>query len=326
MIKKAFFFLLLQIYFLMILSCMEVKHLDGFDKMYFLMSNYYKDKLTLIKTDGAKIVEEKTILDLAELHGKRIIQAGFLTSSKIYAVFEGTGAKLTEELVSVRIYNIDNFIWNDVFIYKVIFDNIKIIDIDTSGGYFSGYVNKRELMYLDFSDNTISTIFKFSENVEIVSINCHYSDKYIIINTRESNKNLFHYYFIDKISYEIVNEGNGQIFLNECGVLIICENNSKIFLLDDFINQNKKNEIPIDKNKLFLRAIPANRNTFIVCLYSTSKNHVGNLLFGGEHVIENYDYRYIRITESDNFNFEYEKLFKNNNYFDDKILFDVLIN
>jgi hypothetical protein len=86
----------------------------------------------------------------------------------------------------------------------------------------------------------------------------------------------------------------------------------------------KKIEIPIEENKIFSRAIAVDKNSFIVCFYSTSPNYIGTFLFGGEQVTEHYDYRFVRILDFDNFEFEYGKIYMNRN-FDDMVLFDVMV-
>jgi hypothetical protein len=193
---KAIVIMLFQVCSLMILSCAEEDHFDGVTEMYFLISDYYQEKLSLIKINGRKIAEEKPILNLTELRGKRIIQAGFLTLNTVYVVFEGIREKSTEITVQMRIYDTISYSERDVFTYKSEYDNIRIIDIESSGAYFTGYLNKKTLMYLDFQNSTNSTIFEFSDGEEIIAINCRYNDHFVIINTYEKTKNLFHHYFI----------------------------------------------------------------------------------------------------------------------------------
>ena len=93
----------------MIFSCAGVKHINGVDGMQFLISDYYRGKLFLIKTDGRKTIDETQLIDLYEIRrGSRIFQAGFLTPDTVYIVFEGSRERLTEATVYLRIYDTVN--------------------------------------------------------------------------------------------------------------------------------------------------------------------------------------------------------------------------
>lgn len=306
---------------LVVLSCTIGNPFDGMNEMYFLMADYYQHKLALIKTNGKKITEKYLILDLTELHGNMIIQAGFLTLNTVYIVFEGIRRIPTETTVYVRMYDIINCNWLDVFTYRNEHNNIKIIDIENAGGYFTENFNRNKLMYINFQDQTSSTVYKFSDDEEIIAINCRYSDHFVIINTYEKKKDSFHYYLIDKFSNEKINEGIGKMYLNRRSSLVINEIDSKVFILDDLVVPTKNIEIPVKNNQNFLMAIDVDKDSFIVCFYSKRRDYILSFLFGVEHVIERYDYRYIRLFNDDNL--ECKKINNNNNYFANKIFFDV---
>jgi hypothetical protein len=155
----------------------EVDRFGGVPEMHFLISDYYQEKVSLIKINGKKIVEEKTILNLTELRSNRIIRAGFLTPNTVYVAFEGIKEKLTEIIVQVRIYDTVSFNKKDVFTYKSKYDNIRIIDVENSGAYFTGYLKRKTLMHLNFQNSVNSTIFEFPDGEEIVAINCRYNDQ-----------------------------------------------------------------------------------------------------------------------------------------------------
>jgi len=319
---KRIIILLFQLFSLVFLSCIKENFFDGMNKMYFLMTDYNLDKLSLIKINGKKIIEEINILDLTELRGNRIIQAGFLTLNMLFVVFEGKRRIPTEMTIYVRMYDIINCNWLDVFTYRNEHNKINIIDIENSGGYFSEFFNRNKLMYINFNDQTSSTIFKFSDNEEIITINCNYSDHFVIINTYEKMNSLFRYYFIDKFSNEKINEGIGKIYLNRRSSLILYETDSKVFILDNLVIPTKNIEIPVENNKNFLKAIDVDKDSFIVCFYSTSKDYILSFLFGAEHIIKHYYYQLVSLNNDD---LEYKKININNNYFKNKILFDVML-
>jgi prepilin-type processing-associated H-X9-DG protein len=307
----------------MILSCETRNNSEETNNINFLIGDYYRGKVSLVKMGRHKIVEEKTILDLTELGGKRIIQAEFLTAHMLYVVFETDWVKYTEVMDKVRIYNMPGLNWEDIFEYRSI-SHIRIIDIEKSGGYFSDYTDRNTLRYLDFNNQTSNVIFIFMDNEEIISINCRFSDKFVVINTYEKKKNLHHYYFIDKQSYEKITEGIGQIYVNNYSEYVVYRNDSQIYLGNDLFNQTEKIEIPVSRGKYFSNAITVDKANFLLCLYSTSPDYIGNLLFGDGHVIYHYDYRLVRIFDNNKPDLKCEKIYKYWNNFDNKIIFDVM--
>jgi len=314
-------FLILFFSQLIFFSCKNKSYPSGINSMHYLVCNYYQTKLSLIEIYKKKIVSEKTILDLTELGGKRIIQAGFLSLGKIYVVFQTDWVKYTERMNKVRIYDMLDLSWEDIFDYRTT-DNIRIIDVNEKEGYFSGYLDRNRLMYLDFEKQTSSTIYEFPEGEEIITIDCSFSDIYVVINTFEKKEKVFHYYYIDKHSYIKTNEGVGQVYLNRNNGFIIYEKNSKIYIVDDLFNPTETIEIPLREKKFFSKVISVDNEFFILCLFSTSPNYIGNLLFGGKNVIEHYDYRLIRVLNNDLSDIHYEKIYKFRNKFDNKIVFD----
>jgi len=321
-----FIIILVQVCFIF-LSCDKKNNIIGIDEVHLIISNYYQNKLSLMNKNEDNILEERTILNLTELRGKRIIQARFITPDELYVVFEGTEEyieeDITEETVYIRMYDIASYNYKDIFIYNVIFDNIRIIDVEKYKGYFSGYVNKNYLMCIDFQDRECSTIFKFPDGEEIITIDCNYSEEFIIINTYEKLNNLFRYYFIDRISYKKINEDDGQIYLSKRSDFIIYEKDSKIYILNNIINPINKIEIPFEKNEIFARIIFVNRNSFIICSFSTSSNIIGNFLFGGNHLIEHYNYQFVKILNNDG-NIFIVETYKIENISQNKVIFDVI--
>jgi hypothetical protein len=322
MVKTIVSSIVFQVCSLVILSCAGGGHFDGTGEMHFLISDYHQERVSLLKMSGKKTVEEKPVLDLTELHGNRIIRAGFLTPNTVYVAFEGIKEKLTEIIVQVRIYDTVSFNKKDVFTYKSTYDNIRIIDVENSGAYFTGYLRRKTLMYSDFQNSVNSTMFEFPDGEEITAINCRYNDQFVIVNTYEETKDVFRYYFIDKFSYKKVNEGIGQIYGNRYSDLLIYENDSRIYILDNLVNPIKKIEKPVEKNKIFSQAIPVDKYSFIVCFYSTIPDYISSFLFGGEQVIKHYSYRFVRILDFDRFEFEYGKIYMNRNHFGRMVLFD----
>jgi hypothetical protein len=320
--RKVFYIVLFQAVLIIVLSCTER---SGFNEMTFLIGDYYREKLSLIKINEKKPIREELILDLTELRGKRIIQAGFLELNTVYVVSEGIGEKLVDERVYIRLYDTITSEWKDIYTFKVIFDNIRIIDVENSGGYFSGYVKRNVLTHLDFNYQTSSTIYTFSEGEEIVTINCRFADSFISINTYKEKENAFHYYLIDKYSYEKVTEGIGQLYVNKYGDTVVCEKDAKMYILDNLFDPIKEVEIPVGKKGTFFKAVAVDKNSFILCFYSTSPNYLGNFLFGGEHVFKHYKYWLFRILDEEKTHFEYEKIYKYWNNFNNKILFDVSV-
>jgi hypothetical protein len=298
---------------------------DGTDEMHFLISDYYKEKLSLKKTNEKKITEEKSILDLTELHGNMVIQAGFIAPNTVYVVFQGNRGNFTERPICVRIYDTVSSRWEDVFTYRIGLGSIRIIDIEKSGGYFSESLDGKTLRYLDFQNQTSNAIFEFPVGEEITTINCRYSEQFVIINTYKKTEKLFHYYFIDKFSHEKVKEGIGQLYLNKYSDFIIYENNSTLYIIDDTVNPTKRIEIPVENGKYFTRAVAVGKNCFLVCFFSTTPDYLSRYLFGSYREIEHYDYRIIKIFDNDKLNFEYKKLQISSDNFDKKVIFDGMI-
>jgi hypothetical protein len=307
----------------MVLSCVTRNFFDETNEMHLLISNYYQEKLSLIKLNNNKITEEKPILDLTELRGNMIIQAGFLTPNTVYVVFQGDRGNFTEKPICVRIYDTVSSNWEDVFTYRISLGSVRIIDIENSGGYFVESLTGKTLRYLDFQNQTSNAIFDFPDGEKITAINCRYSDQFVIINTYKETEKLFHYYFIDKFSHEKINEGIGQIYLNKHSDFIIYENNSNIYMINDTVNPTKRIEIPVENGKLFSSAIAVGENCFLVCSVSTTPDYLSRYLFGSYREIEHYDYRIIRIFDIDKLNFEYKKLQISS---DKKVIFDGMIN
>ncbi|MCL2722780.1 MAG: hypothetical protein FWD47_15730 [Treponema sp.] len=315
--KKYFLFLLCL---LLIFSCDKGDHINGSAEMYILVSDSHRSKLFLKKINGNKIIDEKQLIDLTEIRRhNRIFQAGFFEDDLIFFIYEGYSEKITEKSVYLRIYNIINNSWTDV----CIFNDIIIMDIENRGVYFSEYIRRNKLMFFDFNNQTTNTIFEYSENEIIISINCQFNKNIIAINTYENNK--YRYYFIDKQTYEIITEGFGQIFINKYSDYIIKKNESSIYLLDDLFDPIIKIEIPIKKNHVFHKVIDVNISNFIIFSIKKRPIYLYNFLFGGEHYKEYYYYQLVRINKNNEFNLVNVKIHNLSNISNNQILFDAIL-
>jgi len=317
--KKSFVVILFHICSLMILSCAGENNSYEKNEMYILASDYYKEKLSLIKVNEMKITDDRLILDLTEIRrGAKVIQAGFFSQDIVYIIFEGDNYIPTDSTIYLRVYDINNFNWKDIPIFNNEFViSIRIMDFEKHEGYFSGWTRRNILRHLDFDTQLSSAIFEFSEDEEITAINCRFDDRYIAINTYDKKNNIHRYHFIDKQSYEKTVEGIGQIYVNKYSNFTIHENNSKIYMLDDLFHPMKRIEIPIKRKNIFSRAIPVNENSFIICSFSRTPIYLYNFLFGGEHFMEHYNYQFIRMLDN-------AETFKLSSIPSNKIVFDVI--
>lgn len=331
MVKKMAVIILSQFCFLMMLSCAG-KHGVEPNKMYILISDYYQRKLTFRETNGNKIINEKVILDLTESPRRRIVQARFLSSNIIYAVFEGIRESPEEIKIHIQMYDIANSSWSDISVYTSIIpvyvgenDNIRIMDVEKAGGYFSGYDDRTALFYWDFSTHESKMVFEFPGNEEIVTINCRSNERFVGINTHDEKEGIYHYYFIDKNSYENTCDGIGRIYASKFDDFMILEDDSKTYVVDNLFNVQTEIEIPVNNGKEFFNVIDVGKNSFVICFYSTIPDYLGSFLFGGERVIERYDYKAIEIYKDDKTGFGYDDICKFGFYFRNKQFFDALI-
>jgi hypothetical protein len=288
------------------------------------MGDYDRNKVSLIKINDKKLIEEKTVLDLTEFKGPRIIQAGFLSSEKFYVVFETDWRDYTEILNKVRIYDLSTLNWEDVFNYYNT-SNIRIVDVETSGAYFSVHTHgKRNILYfLDINNQTSNELLSFPDNEEIIYINCRFNDSLVAVNMLDKNENIYKYYFIDKQSHEKITEGSGQLFASKNNNYVLY-NNSKLYIIDDPVSPNLNTEISVKNNKMFSRATGVYNNTFVLTLYSTTPMLWANFLFGGSHEREHYDYWIVTVNNNES-DIEYLRIFKNNINFSDKVFFDAIV-
>jgi hypothetical protein len=291
--------------------------------MFILMGDYYRNKLSLIEIKDKKVIDEKTILDLTEFKGPRIIQAGFLSSEKFYVVFETDWRDYTEILNKIRIYDLSTLNWEDVFDYYNT-ANIRIVDVETSGAYFSvhTYGIRNILYFLDINNQTSNEILNFSIDEEIIYINCRFNDSLIAVNTLDKNGN-YKYYFIEKQSHEKITEGTGQLFASKDNNYVMY-NNLKVYIIDDIVNPTFNTEVPLENNKIFSSVTGIYKNTFVLTLYSTTPMLWANFLFGGSYEREHYDYWIVTVNNNVS-DIEYLRIFRNNINFSNKIFFDAFI-
>jgi hypothetical protein len=285
-----------------------------------LIGSYYRNKLSLIKINDKKIIEEKIILELTG--GSRIIRAGFLSSEQFYVVFETDWHEYTKNLNKIRIYNLTTLTWEDVFDYYTT-SNIRIVDVENAGVFFSDYWKRNILFYLDIINQTNNEIFQFSGDEEIMHINCRSNDSIILVNTFNKNENIYRYYFIDKITNEKIKEGIGQLFASKYSNYILY-NNTNVYIIDDLINPILNKEISVGNNRIFSKATSIDNNSFILTFYSTTPMLWANFLFGGNHKREHYDY-WIVTSNNNESDIEYFRISEKYNNFSNKEFFDAII-
>jgi hypothetical protein len=294
--------------------------------MNFLVTDYYRKKLSLIKMNEKKIIEKKVILNLTKSH-YWIFNAGFLTSNTVFVVFDGWEETIPEwtHTFYVKIYDIINCDWLDLFTYGSVYNNIEVIDIENSGGYFSKSHKGNELMYMNFTNQTIDTVFEFSNDERIIDINCRFSDSVISVNTYERYTKTYRYYYIDKFSHVRKDEGVGKIYLNKYSNYSILENDSKIYMLDGMFNPIKRIEIPVESKKYLSRIIIADGNNIIFCFYQEYPHYLGIIITLGTlwGTVKSYDYWLVK-TLDDGRDFRYEKIYRYWNSFRKKEVFDVM--
>jgi hypothetical protein len=292
--------------------------------MNFLFANDNWKKLSLIKMNKKKITEKKVILSLTGTDSW-ILQAGFLTSNTVFVVFKEEWKIDSENIFHVRTYDIINCEWLDVFTYRHRNNSIKVIDIENSGGYFSKSYESNELMYMNFTNQTIDMVFKFSNDEKIIDINCRFSDNVISVNTYEIKTNTYRYYFIDKFSLEKTDEGVGKIYLNKYSDYSILENDSKIYMLDGMFNSIKRIEIPVGNKKYLSKIIVADGNNIFFCFYQEYPHYLGIIITFGTlwGTVTSYDYWLVRALDNGH-DFKYERIYRYWNNFRKKIIFDVM--
>lgn len=290
--------------------------------MFILMGDYYQSELSLIEISDKKIVDEYIVLDLTELKGPRVMQAGFISTEEFYVVFETGWRDKAERLTKVRIYDLSTLNFKDVFDYYHDWIGIGIVDVETSGAYFSSF-RSRILYFLDFNEQSRHEIYEFSNTEEIIYINCRSDDKIISVNTFDKNENIYRYYFIDKLSCEKIVESSGQIFAGENNIYLI-NNNSKIYLVDDLVSPKLYKEVSIKNKKDFYRATGVYNNTFVLTYYTTTPMLWANFLFGGTHERNHYDYWLVTGSNNES-DMGYFRIFKNNINFSNKYFFDAII-
>jgi len=308
----------------MILSCSVGRQVTEMDEMYFLVNNFLAADLSLIKTNGRRIIDRKQIIDLRTIRlGSRIIQAGFLSLEKVYVIFEGSREISAESTVYLRIYDINNGSWEDVLIFRSELENIRLFDLGMSGGYFSGRGHNNRLMYLDFNRQVHYTILEFPRGKVITSINSCFNE-HIIINTHERQNNIYRYYVLDKNSHEKLIEGIGQIHVNKHSNLVIHKKESNIYIVKDLFNPTIIGEIPNINGKVLSEAFAVSENAFILSFISTRRDHLGSFLFGGNRAIEQFRYQFIRILDGNELDLPDIKIQNLNIVSNNQIIFDVL--
>jgi len=323
---RKLFYILLFIACFFNFSCTGNINFNRGSEMNFIISSYYQDKLFFIKTVDNNIIDERIILDLTENPGRRVIRAGFIMPNSIFIVFEGMRERdYFGSIVHIRIYDLHSSNWEDVFIYKGD-DNIRVIDIVNTDGFYSGYINKNRLMHIDIIEQLYEKVFEFPIDEEIVSIDCRSSENYLLINTYNKEMNKYQYYYINKETYEIEQNGFGQIFINkyEDGYFLH-ENNLTTYFSKEINNAANSIIIPFSNNKNLFDIISIDKDSIILNYYTTRPNIIGNILFGGKHTIMRYDYIIVELSDSNDINaYKFSEIAYRNNY-TDKMLFDAVV-
>jgi hypothetical protein len=321
MLGRIIIIIIFQFFLLSFFSCTERNRPDD---MNFLVTDYYNKKLSLIKMNKRKIIEKKVILSLTG-SDSWILRAGFLTSNTVFVAFKEEWKIDSESTFHVRTYDIINCDWSDVFTYRKGNNYIQVIDIENSGGYLSQSYKSNELMYMNFTNQTIDPLFEFSKDEKIIDINCRFSDSVISVNTYERETNTYRYYFIDKFSHKKTNEGIGKIYLNKYSDYSILENDSKIYFLDSMFNPIKKIEIPVGSKKYLSRIIIADGNNILFCFYQEYPHYLAIIITFGTlwGTVESYDYWLVKALD-DGRDFKYEKIYRYWNSFRKKEVFDVM--
>jgi hypothetical protein len=284
-------------------------------EMTLLVSNQNSNQLFIAQIYNNSIIKNQKILELNLQNGEMIIKSNFLDNNTLYVWYKrNAGNGLKETILSS--YNITLQTWNKIFSYIDNWDEIKTIDTDLAKCFYS-YRTKNNIIFVtDLNTQKEEFFISFSPNEQINNIEIIPSQNLICINTISNSTK--HYYLINIINNEIIENGIGNLYANKRNIhKTIVSKDDKIYLFNGTYNEINVSE---KKGLNMFNAFSINEDVYIFCFDLKASNFFENFLFGPGHFNRKFYYAYMDFSKED---IVINKM--DDKYFEDKILLDGFI-